>query len=564
MYSLQPLISIIIATHNAAEDLRYTLESLKQYGDSAIEVIVQDACSADKSCAVAHEYIPMLLAGQVCSEKDTGIYDAWNKALRLAHGEWILFMGAGDSILSAQVLHEISIELQKLPISCDYYSVPVQSVLSFDEPLEMIYPSQSPLKELQHGMCLPHQGLFHRRRLFEQQDFSTKYRIAGDYDFVCRTLKADNWQLGSSPCVRMLFGGLSSSMLSMLQREKEFWNISRQYYPQSFSWKILLRALRVKLYTGILSFGGKQAADIFADLPRRLKGKPALWTKDITTSKALLPLPEEPAIDLLVATIKRKEELIRLLESLRKQTYKKFRILIADQNSHGFLDDSLAAFNDLTIVRIELPFTGVSEARNALLPYCAADIVAFPDDDCWYEENTLAQIVALFSEDKNCAGIIACHAEKYNKPRCSRTSTVSSQEQCFFQSETYLQYYRDELVKNVGKFDPLLGPGTGLPYGCGEDSDYLVRAYKAGYHIKRVCSVQIHHPLPDFHTVAYDKVSAYAAGRMYLLKKYQMSVCFILANIFFPLLKLPYDTIKYGKQGFLYRWTMFIERLKNY
>ena len=95
---------------------------------------------------------------------------------------------------------------------------------------------------------------------------------------------------------------------------------------------------------------------------------------------------------MLIATLGRKGELDRLFTSLGEQTYKKFRIFLADQNPSGYLDDMLARHSSLPITRIMLPPQGVSVARNALLEQAGADIIVFPDDDCWYAPDTLERV----------------------------------------------------------------------------------------------------------------------------------------------------------------------------
>ena len=104
-----------------------------------------------------------------------------------------------------------------------------------------------------------------------------------------------------------------------------------------------------------------------------------------------------PAIDLLVATVGRSNELDRLLTSLEVQTYKNFRILLADQNPSGYLDDMLAHHPGLPIIRTMLPPQGVSVARNVLLELASADIIVFPDDDCWYAPDTLERVCETFA-----------------------------------------------------------------------------------------------------------------------------------------------------------------------
>ncbi|WP_304008604.1 glycosyltransferase, partial [Desulfovibrio piger] len=94
MNNMSPLLSIIIATRNCADDLKKNLDSISQTIWDVTEIIIQDGNSSDHTLSVAASYPQLNL--HVESSPDTGVYDAWNKAVQRASGEWILFMGAGD------------------------------------------------------------------------------------------------------------------------------------------------------------------------------------------------------------------------------------------------------------------------------------------------------------------------------------------------------------------------------------------------------------------------------------------------------------------------------------
>ena len=96
-----------------------------------------------------------------------------------------------------------------------------------------------------------------------------------------------------------------------------------------------------------------------------------------------------PLLSLLIATVRRRTELERLLFSLRQQKHTCLQIIIADQNPPNFLVDVYAEFTDLPLQVISAPDKGVSQARNAILPLAKGDYIVFPDDDCWYAPDTL-------------------------------------------------------------------------------------------------------------------------------------------------------------------------------
>lgn len=269
-------------------------------------------------------------------------------------------------------------------------------------------------------------------------------------------------------------------------------------------------------------------------------------------------------ISLAIATIGRITELKRLLESLCNQTHTDFEVLIADQNPRGFLDSTLDAFeSQLDIRRVCISPCGVSAARNSLFALFTGDIVAFPDDDCWYTHDTLEMVDSFFQQHiaiDSAVGIWK-HDEFAQSISEVKEHTVQamSLRELFVRCETYVQFHRRSATIAIGMFDPELGPGTDLPYGCGEDTDYLLRAANHGP-VYRAPAIRVFHPLPNTQNCSLaPKWRAYGRGRMYVLKKHNLSIWFKLANVIYPL----WRGVVEGKANWAYRWNMFRGRLKG-
>lgn len=555
-YALE--LSVIIAVCNAAKPFDATLGGFSARSPFSYEIVVQDAMSADDTEQVVLNHADLPISYE--RAPDSGIYDAWNKALLRTRGKWVCFMGAGDSIDWPALAQCIS-ELKQLPDSVEYYSTPVRLVTPSGAALELMCPSTAPVRDLPQGMSLPHPGLFHRSTLFTRHKFDATCRIAGDYDFLCRTLREDNVRIGGITYVSMLTGGISGSMGSMCTSEKELLRLSRKYFPKAVPLKPLLRLARSNGYLGVRWLCGKRVAGYFADLPRLAQGKPRLWS--LPEQRALatpLPALEQPSIDLLVATLGRLNELDRLLTSLEKQTYKNFRVLLADQNPPGYLDDMLARHASLPINRTELSPQGVSSARNAIQAQSTADIVAFPDDDCWYASDTLERVVELFRVYPSCGALLGVWTASPQTPAPKISEGIVSRTGLFRLAGTCVQFYRKEVITDI-QFDPQLGPGTGLPYGCGEDTDYLLHVH-ALTEVRRYKRIRVFHPAPETNLPPPEKVASYAAGRIYLLKKHKFPLWFIFANILFPVLALPFGMVVHGRGWAKYRWQMFKARLR--
>ena len=108
-----PLISVIIAVFNGVKTLQQCINSVIQQNYKNIELIVIDGGSSDGT-------IDLLVLNSRditywISEADRGIYNAWNKALEQAHGDWICFLGADDFLWDEQVLVRMVSELILIP-----------------------------------------------------------------------------------------------------------------------------------------------------------------------------------------------------------------------------------------------------------------------------------------------------------------------------------------------------------------------------------------------------------------------------------------------------------------
>ena len=90
-------ISIVIATYNASATLERCLKSIIPQMNDEIELIIIDGKSNDGTKEILNRYIEWI--SYTISEKDSGVYDAWNKGIKVAKGDWVMFIGADDILL---------------------------------------------------------------------------------------------------------------------------------------------------------------------------------------------------------------------------------------------------------------------------------------------------------------------------------------------------------------------------------------------------------------------------------------------------------------------------------
>jgi GT2 family glycosyltransferase len=214
--------------------------------------------------------------------------------------------------------------------------------------------------------------------------------------------------------------------------------------------------------------------------------------------------------DLVVATIGRVEELERLFGSLERQTYKEFRILLVDQNRDERVKAVLHAHPTLRVERLPAP-AGLSRARNAALPHLGSDLVAFPDDDCVYEENLLACVARRFADDPGLDGLTGRAPGSTSWKRDPATLT---RENLWNRAISFTIFLRRAVVEEVGPFDVALG----LPSSSGEEIDYLIRAIDAGARIEYDPTLVVIHPQKEHDAVAVGGRDGASIG--YILRKH--------------------------------------------
>ena len=152
-------------------------------------------------------------------------------------------MGADDFICSPQRMNVTIAALQALPEEIDYASAPVTLVSEQGFAVDTLFPSRDLERDLPAGMPLPHQGLFHRSKLFTTNRFDASLRITGDYEFLCRTLTPNNLAYLDIPApVCMSLGGVSGNLTGMAKRNCEALRVSKHFFPahnRNILWKRL-------------------------------------------------------------------------------------------------------------------------------------------------------------------------------------------------------------------------------------------------------------------------------------------------------------------------------------
>lgn len=181
-----PIISIITVTYNDAINLMWTLESVAKQTYPHIQYIVVDGASSDHTAELLEAYNESI--DIVISERDRGIYDAMNKGLSLATGEYLCFMNAGDTFHDSETLERVFGQIVgKKPDVIYGETNLVNHDRHFVRPRRLKSPKRLTYKSFKRGMLVCHQSFYPRRELAPKYDLG--YRFSSDFDWCIKILK---------------------------------------------------------------------------------------------------------------------------------------------------------------------------------------------------------------------------------------------------------------------------------------------------------------------------------------------------------------------------------------
>jgi glycosyltransferase involved in cell wall biosynthesis len=164
----EPLLSIITVVRNDENKIERTVRSVIDQSYENIEYIVLDGASSDGTLDIVKRYEALI--DRWISEPDTGVYDAMNKAVKIARGDWIYFLGSGDILLDHVVLVARQLKDERTIYYGDVYMPKLHRI--FDG-------RYSNYKLMLRNIC--HQAIFYPRSVFEKYSFDTRYKIWADY-----------------------------------------------------------------------------------------------------------------------------------------------------------------------------------------------------------------------------------------------------------------------------------------------------------------------------------------------------------------------------------------------
>lgn len=225
---LRPTFSIITVTFNAERWLERTILSVLSQSYSNIEFIIVDGASKDGTVDIIKQYESGISSW--ISEPDNGLYDAMNKGLKMATGDYVWFINAGDTLYTSDTLQRIVASLKKrvsLP-GVIYGETKIVDAEGRSLGMRRLKaPKRLTWKSFRMGMLVCHQSFIARRDIAPA--YNLDYKLVADYDWCIQCLKASR-KIHNS---RLILSNFLDEGLSSVNRKeslKERYEVMCKYY----------------------------------------------------------------------------------------------------------------------------------------------------------------------------------------------------------------------------------------------------------------------------------------------------------------------------------------------
>lgn len=224
MAKAKPILSVITIVYNNVKDIERTMLSVLNQTYTGIEYILVDGLSNDGTLDLIKKYQSRI--AKLIIEKDEGIYDAMNKGLALATGDYVIFMNSGDEFYDVDTVAAVFASAD----DADIYYGETEMIDSDEQSLGQRRhkaPKQFSWRGFNLGMSISHQAIYIKRSLIEPYD--RKYQLSADIDWIIRAAKKAKKIVNVNRYVaKYLVGGMSKT--KHRQSLAERFDIMKRHY----------------------------------------------------------------------------------------------------------------------------------------------------------------------------------------------------------------------------------------------------------------------------------------------------------------------------------------------
>ena len=267
---------------------------------------------------------------------------------------------------------------------------------------------------------------------------------------------------------------------------------------------------------------------------------------------------------LILATIRRTFELDRLLESLCAQTHRDFELLVIGGDSTA-VPDYVEEYGSRLPMRYLGGAKGHSKALNWGLRQATGDVVAFPDDDCWYSPDLLARVDQQLRANPEWSAVTGRSVTAEGTPssgRWHRRAGLVSRINVWQRGVTITMFLRRTAVLGC-LFDESLGVGAGTVWGAGEETDFLLQVLGKGGQIHYDPSLMVYHPEwgnGPYTPAVCAKARSYGRGVGRVLRKHQYRLPVVGYHLLRPLGGSLLYWAAFRPDKARYHWSIFSGR----
>jgi glycosyltransferase involved in cell wall biosynthesis len=267
-----------------------------------------------------------------------------------------------------------------------------------------------------------------------------------------------------------------------------------------------------------------------------------------------------PIFSLIVCTLGRQDRLRRLFASLAVQSFRDFEVIVVDQNEGGFLDKIVAVYRpQLDIIHVAAA-PGLSGARNVGLAHASGRVIAFPDDDCWYDPNTLSDVVEKMNGEGSAAIVAGRTVDEAGRDSVSlflNTPAWVSRSNYLMCGNSNGLFFHRGVFREIGRFDTRLGVGAQSGFQSGEEADIVLRALSAGLAMRYFPDLQVHHDQVDdaITDAQLRRARNYGRGFGALLRKHRFSGLEIVYRVCRPAIGAALYLLLGRSSLARYKWT---------
>jgi glycosyltransferase involved in cell wall biosynthesis len=269
-----PTISIVMAVFGEATVLDASLDRLAAQTYGQVDLVVIDGGSTDGTRDLLERRSADI--DSWVSEPDRGIYQAWNKGLAHARGDWLTFMGADDEYASPDSLEWVAAALAKVD---DRVSIAYGRLDLVAADKRVLRHLGQPWPEIRAGfrqsMTIPHPAAFYRASYFaDNGGFDESFRIVGDYEIMLRTVfDRPPVFLDGPVIVRMTEGGVSDRPENYVKRANEFYRAAHMHGLTRAPRQLSPLVVRAQTDAAIRKVFGPRVADRFVRGYRAVVGR---------------------------------------------------------------------------------------------------------------------------------------------------------------------------------------------------------------------------------------------------------------------------------------------------